>query len=96
MAIDQMSTSRFDQIKIVISCDQVGVFDIEAQFAGFPAAKASVEYNDLLEAQFNGKIKLDIDIASVNVNLFLFLIHKKSVQARYIKTLLTVYCRFFA
>lgn len=50
LSIDQMSPSQFDQVKIVISCDQVGEFEVEAKFAGVTAASAKVPYSDLVSS----------------------------------------------
>lgn len=50
LSIDQMSTGNFDQVKVVLSCDQVGVFEVEIKYSGVTASAAKVLYNDLVRS----------------------------------------------
>ncbi|CAG8494303.1 10610_t:CDS:10 [Racocetra fulgida] len=73
--------STFDKISFTISSDEVGIFSIEASFAGVPVPGASMELRleDLLQSQFNNTQVMSLfdGVAKVNVNLLIFLINKK-------------------
>ncbi|CAG8697404.1 12716_t:CDS:10 [Gigaspora margarita] len=73
--------STFDKISFTISSDEVGIFSIEASYAGVPVPGASMELRleDLLQSQFNNTQVMNLfdGVAKVNVNLLIFLINKK-------------------
>ena len=79
ISIDDYNPKQYGQITLVISSDEVGVFNIEATFLGVVVSEKTVlRLDDLLQNQYN---KIDVislfDVAKVNVNLLIFLINKK-------------------
>ncbi|KAG0144428.1 hypothetical protein CROQUDRAFT_47337 [Cronartium quercuum f. sp. fusiforme G11] len=76
LSIDQFSPKQFDKVSLIISCDQVGVFKLEAQYVDEPVRNGSVELRmeDLLEAQFAGRQSVRLEVAKLNLNLLLYLI----------------------
>lgn len=48
LSIDQLSSNNFDQVKVVISCDEVGIFEVEVKMNGTKIASTKVLYNDLV------------------------------------------------
>ncbi|CAG8437380.1 10108_t:CDS:10 [Acaulospora colombiana] len=70
-----------DKISFTISSDEVGIFTIDASYAGVPVPGAQMELRleDLLQSRFNNVQVMSIfdGVAKVNVNLLLFLINKK-------------------
>ncbi|CAB4438667.1 unnamed protein product [Rhizophagus irregularis] len=73
--------STFDKISFTISSDEIGIFKIEASYAGIsvPGANMELRLEDLLQCQFNNTQVMTLfdGIAKVNVNLLIFLINKK-------------------
>jgi hypothetical protein len=54
-----MSSNRFDQVKIIFSCDSVGVFDVETQYSGgVKVTSAKVQYSDLARLYPNALARL--------------------------------------
>ncbi|KAH9824851.1 hypothetical protein DFH28DRAFT_1077365 [Melampsora americana] len=76
LSIDQFSPKQFDKVSLIISCDEVGVFKLEAQYLDEPVRNGSVELRmeDLLEDQFSGKQSVKLEVAKLNLNLLLYLI----------------------
>lgn len=71
----------FDRINLTISCDEVGVFSIEASrgHVQIPGASALVSIEDLLQAQFEAHQFMNLfeNKLRLNVNLLLHLVYKK-------------------
>ena len=79
------SEKQYEKINVTISCDEVGVFNVEGSMGSLmiPGASAQVPLEDCLTAQFNNHQFMNLfgegegGGAKVNVNLFLHLIYKK-------------------
>lgn len=59
-----MSTGHLDQVKIIISCDQAGVFEVEIKVSGVTASATKVLYNDLVrgtETSKGGEVAADLE-----------------------------------
>lgn len=54
LSIDQHSPKQFSKISLVISSNDVGVFEVKAEFLGMPATTVELKLEDLLESQFVG------------------------------------------
>lgn len=71
----------FDRINLTISCDEVGVFSIEASrgHVQMPGGSALVSIEDLLQAQFETHQFMNVfeNNLRLNVNLLLHLLYKK-------------------
>jgi hypothetical protein len=79
ISIDDYTPKQYGGISLTISCNEPGVFFVEAQFLGVKIAdKMELKLEDLLQSQYN---KVDFvtlfDMAKVNLNLLIFLINKK-------------------
>ncbi|KAF9123131.1 hypothetical protein BGW39_009238 [Mortierella sp. 14UC] len=81
--LEGVSPKQYSQISLTISCDEPGLFQIEAEtsimMVRLPVSTMELRLEDLLQCQFN-KIQimsLFDDMAKVNVNLLLFLVNKK-------------------
>ncbi|MEQ2158559.1 hypothetical protein GOODEAATRI_013541 [Goodea atripinnis] len=58
--------------------ETVGVFDVKAKFMGVHLETLPLEYQDLLQLQYEGVAVMKLfDKATVNVNLLIFLLNKK-------------------
>ncbi|KDQ17311.1 hypothetical protein BOTBODRAFT_172359 [Botryobasidium botryosum FD-172 SS1] len=85
LSIDQFSPRQFDRIDIVISSNQVGIFEMEAtnSASGTSVLFASTEMRmeDLLQAQFENRVSLPLfdppNVMRFNLNLLLYQINKK-------------------
>jgi Ras GTPase-activating-like protein IQGAP2/3 len=83
LSIDQYSPRQFDKIDIVISSNQVGIFNMEVInntfSAGSRMASADLRIEDLLQAQFENKASLTLfdGMAKVNLTGLLQHINKK-------------------
>ncbi|GAA5998808.1 Iqg1p [Rhodotorula paludigena] len=81
LSIDQYSPKQFDKVRLAISSDGVGVFEIKASFMGMAIETVEVKLEDLLEAQFVGKQTVSIgDVAKCSLSLLLNLINRKFYQ----------------
>lgn len=80
LSIDQFSPKQFDKVSIIISCDEVGVFKLEAHYLDGPVQNGTMELRmeDLLEAQFAGRQSVKLEVAKLNLNLLLYLIKLSS------------------
>ena len=50
--IEGIPKSLYDQIKFIISCNEIGVFDVEAQKFKIKLASARVQYSELVSLLF--------------------------------------------
>ncbi|KAF9140975.1 hypothetical protein BGX30_005666 [Mortierella sp. GBA39] len=81
--LDGVSPKQYSQISLTISCDEPGLFQIEAEtsimMVRLPVSTMELRLEDLLQCQFNNIqiMSLFDDMAKVNVNLLLFLVNKK-------------------
>jgi len=81
--LEGVSPKQYSQISLTISCDEPGLFQIEAEASilmiRMPVTTMELRLEDLLQCQFNNiqVMSLFDDMAKVNVNLLLFLVNKK-------------------
>uniref|UniRef100_A0A4W4H0Z6 IQ motif containing GTPase activating protein 1 n=1 Tax=Electrophorus electricus TaxID=8005 RepID=A0A4W4H0Z6_ELEEL len=77
--IEDLQTNQFKNVIFEISPSEVvGVFDIKAKFMGVHLETLMLEYQDLLQLQYEGVAVMKLfDRATVNVNLLIFLLNKK-------------------
>ncbi|KAF9189282.1 hypothetical protein BGZ51_009729 [Haplosporangium sp. Z 767] len=81
--LEGVSPKQYSQISLTISCDEPGLFQIEAEASimmmRLPVSTMELRLEDLLQCQFNNIqiMSLFDDMAKVNVNLLLFLVNKK-------------------
>jgi len=81
--LEGISPKQYSQISLTISCDEPGLFQIEAEtsimMVRLPVSTMELRLEDLLQCQFNNIqiMSLFDDMAKVNVNLLLFLVNKK-------------------
>lgn len=77
----------WDRTNLTISCDKVGVFNMEGSkgHIQIPGASTEVAMDDLLQLQFDGKQFLtlfDDNNLKFNVNLLLHLLYKKFYRTK--------------
>lgn len=77
--IEDLQTNQFKNVHFEISPSEVvGVFEIKAKFMGVHLETLMLEYQDLLQLQYEGVAVMKLfDRATVNVNLLIFLLNKK-------------------
>ncbi|XP_076143220.1 ras GTPase-activating-like protein IQGAP1 [Alosa pseudoharengus] len=77
--IDDLQTNQFKNVIFEISPSEVvGVFDVKAKFMGVHLDTVMLEYQDLLQLQYEGVAVMKLfDKATINVNLLIFLLNKK-------------------
>ncbi|KAG9352305.1 hypothetical protein JZ751_020718 [Albula glossodonta] len=77
--IEDLQTNQFKNVNFEISPSEVvGVFDVKAKFMGVHLETLMLEYQDLLQLQYEGVAVMKLfDRATVNVNLLIFLLNKK-------------------
>ncbi|XP_036399128.1 ras GTPase-activating-like protein IQGAP1 [Megalops cyprinoides] len=77
--IEDLQTNQFKNVIFEISPSEVvGVFDVKAKFMGVHLETLMLEYQDLLQLQYEGVAVMKLfDRATVNVNLLIFLLNKK-------------------
>ncbi|KAG0317640.1 hypothetical protein BGZ99_006182 [Dissophora globulifera] len=81
--LEGVSPRQYSQISLTISCDEPGLFQIEAEtsilMVRMPVTSMELRLEDLLQCQYNNIqiMSLFDDMAKVNVNLLLFLVNKK-------------------
>uniref|UniRef100_A0AAY4DR17 IQ motif containing GTPase activating protein 1 n=1 Tax=Denticeps clupeoides TaxID=299321 RepID=A0AAY4DR17_9TELE len=70
---------RFKNVIFEISpAEVVGVFEVKAKFMGVHLETVMLEYQDLLQLQYEGVAVMKLfDKAKINVNLLIFLLNKK-------------------
>ncbi|CAN9507270.1 unnamed protein product [Ophioblennius macclurei] len=79
ISIDDLQPNQFKNVIFEISpSESVGVFDVKAKFMGVHLETLPLEYQDLLQLQYEGVAVMKIfDKATINVNLLIFLLNKK-------------------
>uniref|UniRef100_A0A668A914 IQ motif containing GTPase activating protein 1 n=1 Tax=Myripristis murdjan TaxID=586833 RepID=A0A668A914_9TELE len=77
--IEDLQTNQFKNVIFEISpSETVGVFDVKAKFMGVHLETLQLEYQDLLQLQYEGVAVMKLfDRATINVNLLIFLLNKK-------------------
>uniref|UniRef100_A0A3Q2PPV5 IQ motif containing GTPase activating protein 1 n=1 Tax=Fundulus heteroclitus TaxID=8078 RepID=A0A3Q2PPV5_FUNHE len=79
ISIDDLQPNQYKNAIFEISpSETVGVFDVKAKFMGVHLETLPLEYQDLLQLQYEGVAVMRLfDKALVNVNLLIFLLNKK-------------------
>ncbi|XP_076002971.1 ras GTPase-activating-like protein IQGAP1 isoform X2 [Genypterus blacodes] len=79
IAIEDLQPNQFKNVIFEISrSEAVGVFDVKAKVVGVHLETLQLEYQDLLQLQYEGVAVMKLfDRATVNVNLLIFLLNKK-------------------
>ncbi|KAM3625760.1 uncharacterized protein V6R79_017223 [Siganus canaliculatus] len=79
IAIEDLQPNQFKNVIFEISpAEAVGVFDVKAKFMGVHLETLQIEYQDLLQLQYEGVAVMKLfDRATINVNLLIFLLNKK-------------------
>ncbi|XP_032416791.1 ras GTPase-activating-like protein IQGAP1 [Xiphophorus hellerii] len=79
ISIDDLQPNQYKNAIFEISpSETVGVFDVKAKFMGVHLETLPLEYQDLLQLQYEGVAVMKLfDKATVNVNLLIFLLNKK-------------------
>ncbi|XP_056135210.1 ras GTPase-activating-like protein IQGAP1 isoform X2 [Lampris incognitus] len=77
--IEDLQTNQFKNVIFEISpSETVGVFDVKAKVMGVHLETLQLEYQDLLQLQYEGVAVMKLfDRATINVNLLIFLLNKK-------------------
>uniref|UniRef100_A0A671W5P8 IQ motif containing GTPase activating protein 1 n=1 Tax=Sparus aurata TaxID=8175 RepID=A0A671W5P8_SPAAU len=79
IAIEDLQPNQFKNVIFEISpSEAVGVFDVKAKLMGVHLETLQLEYQDLLQLQYEGVAVMKLfDRATINVNLLIFLLNKK-------------------
>ncbi|XP_033478040.2 ras GTPase-activating-like protein IQGAP1 [Epinephelus lanceolatus] len=79
ISIEDLQPNQFKNAIFEISpSETVGVFEVKAKFMGVHLETLQLEYQDLLQLQYEGVAVMKLfDRATVNVNLLIFLLNKK-------------------
>uniref|UniRef100_A0A8C4HVP2 IQ motif containing GTPase activating protein 1 n=1 Tax=Dicentrarchus labrax TaxID=13489 RepID=A0A8C4HVP2_DICLA len=79
IAIEDLQPNQFKNVIFEISPSvAVGVFDVKAKLMGVHLETLQLEYQDLLQLQYEGVAVMKLfDRATINVNLLIFLLNKK-------------------
>lgn len=79
IAIEDLQPNQFKNVIFEISpSESVGVFDVKAKLMGVHLETLQLEYQDLLQLQYEGVAVMKLfDRATINVNLLIFLLNKK-------------------
>uniref|UniRef100_G3PZK3 IQ motif containing GTPase activating protein 1 n=1 Tax=Gasterosteus aculeatus aculeatus TaxID=481459 RepID=G3PZK3_GASAC len=79
IAIEDLQPNQFKNAIFEISpSETVGVFEVKAKFMGVHLETLQLEYQDLLQLQYEGVAVMKLfDRATINVNLLIFLLNKK-------------------
>uniref|UniRef100_UPI00358E305C ras GTPase-activating-like protein IQGAP1 n=1 Tax=Myxine glutinosa TaxID=7769 RepID=UPI00358E305C len=79
LGIDDLQPSQFKNVLFdIIPGDEVGNFDVKAKFMGVEMQKVQLQFQDLLQMQYEGVAVMRMfDKAKVNVNLLIFLLNNK-------------------
>ncbi|KAG7271758.1 hypothetical protein CRUP_032661 [Coryphaenoides rupestris] len=77
--IEDLQTNQFKNVIFEISpSETVGVFDVKAKLMGVHLETLQLQYQDLLQMQYEGVAVMKLfDRATINVNLLIFLLNKK-------------------
>uniref|UniRef100_A0A8C5AAS1 IQ motif containing GTPase activating protein 1 n=1 Tax=Gadus morhua TaxID=8049 RepID=A0A8C5AAS1_GADMO len=77
--IDDLQTNQLKNVIFEISpSETVGVFDVKAKLLGVHLETVPLQYQDLLQLQYEGVAVMKLfDRATINVNLLIFLLNKK-------------------
>uniref|UniRef100_A0A3B3T8H4 IQ motif containing GTPase activating protein 1 n=1 Tax=Paramormyrops kingsleyae TaxID=1676925 RepID=A0A3B3T8H4_9TELE len=77
--IEDLQTNQFKNAIFEISpAEEVGIFEVKAKFMGVHLETLMLEYQDLLQLQYEGVAVMKLfDRATINVNLLIFLLNKK-------------------
>ncbi|XP_048360249.1 ras GTPase-activating-like protein IQGAP3 [Sphaerodactylus townsendi] len=74
LPVSQLRNVIFD----IVPCGEAGQFQVKAKFMGIDMEKFQLQYQDLLQLQYEGvAIMKMFDKARINVNLLIFLLNKK-------------------
>ncbi|XP_077181510.1 ras GTPase-activating-like protein IQGAP3 [Paroedura picta] len=74
LPVSQLRNVIFD----IIPCGEAGQFQVKAKFMGIDMEKFHLQYQDLLQLQYEGVAVMKMfDKAKINVNLLIFLLNKK-------------------
>lgn len=84
LSIDQFSPRQFDRVSIAITCEVVGLYEIEVTSMGVPVpgGKAVFNIKDLLAARFAGRQTIALDVAKFNLHALVDLINRKFYSDR--------------
>ncbi|XP_061671734.1 ras GTPase-activating-like protein IQGAP1 [Syngnathoides biaculeatus] len=79
ISVEDLQPNQFKNVIFEISpAETVGVFDVKAKFMGVHLETLQLEYQDLLQLQYEGVAVMKLfDRATINVNLLIFLLNKK-------------------
>ncbi|CAJ1050052.1 ras GTPase-activating-like protein IQGAP1 [Xyrichtys novacula] len=79
IAIEDLQPNQFKNVIFEIApSEAVGVFDVKAKLMGVHLETLQIEYQDLLQLQYEGVAVMKLfDRATINVNLLIFLLNKK-------------------
>uniref|UniRef100_A0A673BSE0 IQ motif containing GTPase activating protein 1 n=1 Tax=Sphaeramia orbicularis TaxID=375764 RepID=A0A673BSE0_9TELE len=79
IAIEDLQPNQFKNVIFEISpSERVGVFDVKAKLMGVHLETLQLEYQDLLQLQYEGVAVMKLfDRATINVNLLIFMLNKK-------------------
>ncbi|KAM9766181.1 ras GTPase-activating-like protein IQGAP1 isoform 2-T2 [Menidia menidia] len=79
ISIEDLQPNQFKNAIFEISpSETVGVFEVKAKFMGVHLETLQLEYQDLLQLQYEGVAVMKLfDRATINVNLLIFLLNKK-------------------
>uniref|UniRef100_A0A3Q0S3J5 IQ motif containing GTPase activating protein 1 n=1 Tax=Amphilophus citrinellus TaxID=61819 RepID=A0A3Q0S3J5_AMPCI len=79
ISIEDLQPNQFKNAIFEISpSETVGVFEVKAKFMGVHLETVQLEYQDLLQLQYEGVAVMKLfDRATINVNLLIFLLNKK-------------------
>ncbi|KAK7912631.1 hypothetical protein WMY93_012842 [Mugilogobius chulae] len=79
ISIEDLQPNQYRNVIFEISrSENVGVFDVKAKLMGVHLETVQLEYQDLLQLQYEGVALMKLfDRATINVNLLIFLLNKK-------------------
>ncbi|XP_053331324.1 ras GTPase-activating-like protein IQGAP3 [Spea bombifrons] len=79
LEIEDLPLSQFRNVIFDITpCDEPGKFQVKTKFLGVDMEKFQLNYQDLLQLQYEGVAVMKMfDKAKVNVNLLIFMLNKK-------------------
>ncbi|XP_072283826.1 ras GTPase-activating-like protein IQGAP3 [Pyxicephalus adspersus] len=79
LEIEDLPFSQFRNVIFEITpCEEAGKFQVKTKFLGVDMEKFQLNYQDLLQLQYEGVAVMKMfDKAKVNVNLLIFLLNKK-------------------
>uniref|UniRef100_A0A3Q2YRT8 IQ motif containing GTPase activating protein 1 n=1 Tax=Hippocampus comes TaxID=109280 RepID=A0A3Q2YRT8_HIPCM len=79
ISIEDLQPNQFKNVIFEISpAEAVGVFDVKAKLLGVHFETLQLEYQDLLQLQYEGVAVMKLfNRATINVNLLIFLLNKK-------------------